>query len=298
MAFEREKRLHRCCFAGHRPEGILLSETAARDWLRLQILQAVADGYVTFITGMGMGVDLWAAQAVLDLKRENPALHLIAAEPYPSFSAKWSPEWAEVYREVREGADLVRQMSPTYAPSAINQRINWMVDHAARLIAIYNGSRGYTGSFVDYAQAQGLETVLYPFPRMTGGKAPRPYPLNLIDEIMNCQTYLTARPVELHELPTDFDRRLTIAMSAIPGDRSPGDILMPRFRDGATLQAIGDELGVSRERARQLIEKYIKRMRSPDILRFLDCGIENIPEKTTRAMLKRLQDADAAYQGT
>ena len=34
---EQEKRLHRCCFAGHRPEGILLSETTAKEWLRFQI---------------------------------------------------------------------------------------------------------------------------------------------------------------------------------------------------------------------------------------------------------------------
>jgi len=34
---EQEKRQHRCCFAGHRPEAIPLSETAARDWLREQI---------------------------------------------------------------------------------------------------------------------------------------------------------------------------------------------------------------------------------------------------------------------
>ena len=34
---EQEKCLHRCCFAGHRPEGILLSETTAKDWLRFQI---------------------------------------------------------------------------------------------------------------------------------------------------------------------------------------------------------------------------------------------------------------------
>ena len=50
---EQEKRLHRCCFAGHRPEGILLSETTAKEWLRFQLLQAIDAGYTTFITGTG-----------------------------------------------------------------------------------------------------------------------------------------------------------------------------------------------------------------------------------------------------
>ena len=55
---EQEKRQHRCCFAGHRPEAIPLSETAARDWLRVQIQAAIASGFTTFITGMGMGIDI------------------------------------------------------------------------------------------------------------------------------------------------------------------------------------------------------------------------------------------------
>ena len=289
---EQEKRLHRCCFAGHRPEGILLSETTAKEWLRFQIQQAITDGYTTFITGMGMGVDIWAAQIVLELREANPSLHLIAVEPYPGFSAKWTEEWHSAYEQVIKGADLVKRMSQTYNPVAINARINWMVDHSSRLIAIYNGSKGYTGTFIDYAMSQGLKIDLYPFPRVVKS-SPRAYPLNLLDEIMNCPTYLGARPVELSDLPPDFDRRLIIAMESIPGERRPAEILVPRFKDGLTLQAIGDEFGVSRERIRQIIEKYIKKLRSPDILRYLGCGIEGIPEKSTKAVVKRLEEAEA-----
>ncbi len=85
MTTEQEKRLHRCCFAGHRPEGILLSEATAKDWLRYQIQQAVAANYTTFITGMGMGVDIWVAQIVLEIKADNPDLHLIAVGPSHHF---------------------------------------------------------------------------------------------------------------------------------------------------------------------------------------------------------------------
>ena len=296
---EQEKCLHRCCFAGHRPEGILLSETTAKDWLRFQIQQAITDGYTTFITGMGMGVDIWAAQIVLDLREVNPSLHLIAVEPYPGFAAKWTEEWRGKYDQVIRNADLVKRMSQNYHPEAINARITWMVSHSSRLIAIYNGSKGYTGAFVDQARAHGLEISLYPFPRVVNSfsraanSSPRLYPLNLIDEIMNCPTYLGAKPVELSNLPPDFDRRLMIAMTSIPGERNAGEILVPRFKDGLTLQAIGDEFGVSRERIRQLIEKYIKKLRSPDILRYLDCGIEGIPEKSTKAVVKRLEEAEA-----
>ena len=289
---EQEKRLHRCCFAGHRPEGILLSEATAKDWLRYQIQQAIAANYTTFITGMGMGVDIWAAQIVIELRAANPSIHLIAVEPYPSFAAKWSEEWRSAYQEVITKADLVKRISQRYTPDAINNRLYWIVDHSSRLIAIYNGTKGYTGSFVDYAQTQGLETTLYPFPRMNTGASPRPYPLNLIDAIMGSPTYLYSRSVELSDLPLDFDKRLAVAISTFPSNHDPGEILLPRYRDGATLQEIASAIGVTRERIRQLIEQYIKRLRHPDIMRYLNCGIENIPPKASKTMIKKLGDAE------
>ena len=60
MASEQEKRLHRCCFTGHRPEKLEQSEDEIREWLTEQIENAIDDGYLTFITGMAMGVDIWA----------------------------------------------------------------------------------------------------------------------------------------------------------------------------------------------------------------------------------------------
>ena len=294
---EQEKRLHRCCFAGHRPEGILLSETTAKEWLRFQIQQAIGSDYTTFITGMGMGVDIWAAEIVIALRAANPSLHLIAVEPYPGFSAKWTEEWRSKNEQVLKGADLVKRMSQSYNPGAINARINWMVDHSSRLIAIYNGTKGYTGAFVEYAMTQGLKIDLYPFPRMNKGTSTRPYPLNLIDEVMNSPTYLTSRPVELTDIPLDFNRRLAIAIATFPSNHDPSEILLPRFRDGASLQDIASQIGVTRERVRQLINQYIKRLRHPDIMRYLNCGIENIPPKTSKAMVKKLEDAEGLWGG-
>ena len=109
---EQEKRQHRCCF-GHRPEGIPLSETTIKSWLREKITTAIAAGFTTFITGMGMGMDIWAAQGVLRLRSANPALHLIVIEPYPGFSSKWSGEWQASYREVLQKADLVKRLNNT-----------------------------------------------------------------------------------------------------------------------------------------------------------------------------------------
>ena len=87
MPEEAEMRLHRCCFTGHRPEKLEETPEEVQGWLETQIDQAIADGYTTFISGCAMGADIWAAQIVLRKKKEHPELHLIAATPWPGFSA-------------------------------------------------------------------------------------------------------------------------------------------------------------------------------------------------------------------
>lgn len=65
MANEAELRLHRCCFTGHRPEKLNRSEVEIKKDLEGAILQAIDDGFVTFITGMARGVDIRAGEIIL-----------------------------------------------------------------------------------------------------------------------------------------------------------------------------------------------------------------------------------------
>ena len=97
MPNEQEMRKHRCCFTGHRPEKLSQNDDEVRQWLTERIASAVSDGFVTFITGMAMGVDIWAGEIVLRLREEDSSLHLIAAVPWPGFSARWNAEWKERY---------------------------------------------------------------------------------------------------------------------------------------------------------------------------------------------------------
>ena len=85
-----ELRLHRCCFTGHRPDKMELGEKEIKPLLEKAIDEAIADGYVTFITGMAMGTDIWAAEIVLERKKKNNDLHLICALPHPNFENRRS----------------------------------------------------------------------------------------------------------------------------------------------------------------------------------------------------------------
>lgn len=160
MASEADLRLHRCCFTGHRPEKLNTSEKEVKAALRKQIDQAVHDGFTVFITGMARGVDLWAAEIVLDLRKRNKEIRLICVIPHDGFEARWSPSWQELYRYVLAEADLTRVISKGYHTGVYQVRNEWMVNHSTRVIAVFNGQPSGTKNTIDYAYRQGVPVVL------------------------------------------------------------------------------------------------------------------------------------------
>lgn len=160
MATEAEKKQHRCCFVGHRPEKLSMPPAEVKEWLRKQISQAVADGYVTFITGMSMGVDIWAGQIVAELKHSDPSIHLIAAVPWPGFSARWHDDWKAEYQELLKQVDLVKNVRSAYSDDVFKARNEWMVDHSTRLIGLYNRTPGGTRDTLNYALQQNVKVIL------------------------------------------------------------------------------------------------------------------------------------------
>ena len=157
MTNETELRRHRCCFTGHRPEKLTRSEAEIKKDLEAAILQAIDDGFVTFITGMARGVDIWAGEIILQLRKANPNLHLISASPYEGFESRWSEDWKRRYNAVLEQADLVRFICKSYSRACFQIRNEWMVDRASRVIAVYNGEPSGTRNTIEYANRNKVE---------------------------------------------------------------------------------------------------------------------------------------------
>lgn len=149
----------RSCFAGHRPEKLEQPEAVVVEALKKEIRTAIADRFRTFISGTARGVDLWVAEIVLDLRANGAAIRLICASPYRGFEVRWSQDWQERYRRVMKQADLVRFICPSYSRDCFQRRNEWMVDHAARVIAVYNGESGGTRNTVAYAKRNGVPVV-------------------------------------------------------------------------------------------------------------------------------------------
>lgn len=158
---EAEKRKRRLCFTGHRPEKLHSDEATVCTVLSNAIDAAIADGFATFITGMARGVDIWAAEIVLARKADNSEIRLICALPHPDFEKRWNAQWQARYNVILQQADLVRVIYPEFSMASYQARNEWMVDHSARVIAIYNGAPGGTAKTVAYAERNGIEVRRY-----------------------------------------------------------------------------------------------------------------------------------------
>ena len=153
---EAEKRTHRVCFTGHRPEKLTRFERLIKRDLEKQIRQAIADGLNVFISGMARGVDIWAAEIVLKLRDAGQPIKLMCACPYDGFEQGWSKEWQERYSTILAAADYVKYVCPGYSRSCFQIRNEWMVNHSARVIAVFNNQPSGTMNTIEYAIRQNV----------------------------------------------------------------------------------------------------------------------------------------------
>lgn len=156
---EELKKLHRCCFTGHRPEKLNISEREVKELLEIAVKKAVNDGFYTFMTGMARGIDIWADKIVLSLRKHNKDIHLICTPPYEGFEKRWDFAEQKLYQEILKEADYTKYICKHYSKQCFQIRNCYMVDHSKRVIAAFNGASGGTKSTICYAKRKGVEVI-------------------------------------------------------------------------------------------------------------------------------------------
>lgn len=156
---QNDINLHCCCFTGHCPEKLKYSEEEIKPLLADAIDRAIADGYTTFITGMAPGTDIWAAELVLEKKKQNGELCLICAVPHPGFGRRKSAREAERYSSIIRHADSILTICSRYSSACYQRRNKFMVDMPRLVIAVWSGAPSGTKNTVHYAAARGARTV-------------------------------------------------------------------------------------------------------------------------------------------
>ena len=158
-----------CCFSGHRPPRLPWGSNEADPRclaLKARLASALAaaydHGYRHFLCGMAQGCDLYFCEAVLALRERYPEVTVEAAIPCPTQADAWPEAERRRYRELVAKCDMETMVSDTYSSACMQRRDRYMVDHAALLIAAFDGSPGGTRYTVEYAMRRGLEIVDLP----------------------------------------------------------------------------------------------------------------------------------------
>lgn len=152
------------CFTGHRPEKIMrvagIDEPAVemiKSMLYYQIYRAAEEGYEFFISGLARGVDMWAAEYVIDLKKKYPRMKLICAKPFENHQKSFHGKDLWELMNVLRHADEVVTVSREYSKNCYRLRNYYMVDNSSRLIAVVENFRSGTGQTINYARKKGID---------------------------------------------------------------------------------------------------------------------------------------------
>jgi len=157
-----------CAFTGHRPQKLPfgLNEedercVALKEELRKQIINLIEKENVThFFSGMALGVDLMAAEIVLDLKESYPRITLESAIPCETQAVKWTVSQRERYYDIAARCDKETMLQSHYTPDCMDRRNRYMVDHADFILAVWNGKPSGTGRTVTYARGKNRTVIV------------------------------------------------------------------------------------------------------------------------------------------
>ena len=150
---------HTCAFTGHRPSKLPWKYDEKAPGciaLKKQLENIVSDmaehGMVHFLSGMAIGTDLWAADAVLATRRIHPNVKLHCVLPFCGQADKWSKSYKDHYNEILEQSDAIIRVHRDYKEGCLLERNYFMVNAASTVVAIFDGHyRSGTGATVRYA---------------------------------------------------------------------------------------------------------------------------------------------------
>lgn len=155
-----------CSFTGHRPDKIggynennPITFKIKKELFK-NIESLINKGVHTFICGGALGVDTWAAEIVLELKKKYFWISLWIASPFPSQPSQWPIHALNRYEHILNKANKVIQVSnDPYSSYKMQLRNEWMVDNSEILIAVWDGSKSGTMNCVKYAQSKHKEII-------------------------------------------------------------------------------------------------------------------------------------------
>lgn len=159
----------RCAFTGYRPAKMPFGydelDPRCIDFkkrLTGTILMLIDQGYSHFLSGGAMATDIFAAEAVLELKERYPHITLEMVSPFDGQADRWNSVYRARHDELFDLADVVTVVSHDYTRNCMFLRNRYLVTNADLLVAAFDGQEGGTKMTVEMARREGVQVLLVP----------------------------------------------------------------------------------------------------------------------------------------
>ena len=160
-----------CAIMGHNPQRFKFKYNEEAPLCRLikttiaeQIKMLYSKGVKLFYTGCAIGVDTWAAEIVLELKRQTDFLdmELFCAIPFPEHTEKFTAKQKGRYQNILNQCTYKDIIGRHYSPVAYKRLNYYMIDKSQYLLAVYDQDRGERSGLVqavNYAVKNNLQII-------------------------------------------------------------------------------------------------------------------------------------------
>ena len=156
---KKSMREQTCCFTGHR--SIPQSQEPYITWRLEEVIRPlIGQGIRYFGSGGARGFDLMAADTVLRLKKEYPAIRLIMVLPCRDQTCGWGLEDICRHERILSQADKVVYVQERYSMGCMQKRNRHLVDNSTVCVAYCTRDTGGTAYTVEYARTKGIQVVL------------------------------------------------------------------------------------------------------------------------------------------
>ncbi|EKU47476.1 DUF1273 domain-containing protein [Staphylococcus massiliensis] len=111
-----------------------------KKFIRNKLITYIEEGLEWVLTQGQLGIEMWVAQTVIELKEEYPQIKLGIITPFEEVTAKWNEENTLKFEQVASKADYVNSIyhAPYQGPHQFKACDQFMLDHTDLTIMIYD----------------------------------------------------------------------------------------------------------------------------------------------------------------
>lgn len=132
--------------------------------IQKKILSLLDEGLEWVIVSGQWGVELWAAEAALELKQTYRELKVAVITPFVEQEEKWSEEKKNIYSSVISRADYVNSITRTKyeGPWQFKERDKFLLRNSDGIILVYDEETEGSPKFIKEQAMQFANTQPYP----------------------------------------------------------------------------------------------------------------------------------------